>query len=89
MEKERRGFASLTPARRREIATLGGKAAHAKGTAHRFTPAEASAAGRKGGQASQRKLAERRKAEADATMAAPPVFELPNPSAPEPELGEG
>jgi hypothetical protein len=34
----------------REIASLGGKAAHAEGTAHEFTPAEASSAGRKGGQ---------------------------------------
>jgi hypothetical protein len=47
--KSRRGFASLTPERRREVATLGGKAAHAKGTAHEFTPAEAQIAGHKGG----------------------------------------
>jgi general stress protein YciG len=33
----------------KEIASLGGKAAHAKGTAHEWTPEEASAAGRLGG----------------------------------------
>jgi uncharacterized protein len=42
-----RGFASMDPAKQREIASKGGKAAHAKGTAHEFT----SEAGRKGGQA--------------------------------------
>jgi len=31
------------------IASKGGKAAHAKGTAHEFTPDEAREAGRKGG----------------------------------------
>lgn len=31
-----------------EIASLGGRAAHAKGVAHRWTPEEASRAGRKG-----------------------------------------
>lgn len=46
---KKRGFASLTPEKRREIASLGGRAAHAKGVAHRFTPAEAREAGRKGG----------------------------------------
>lgn len=43
----RKGFASLTPERRREIASLGGKTAHAKGTAHEFNTEEARAAGRK------------------------------------------
>ena len=33
------------------IASKGGKAAHAKGTAHKFTPEEAKRAGRKGGRA--------------------------------------
>ena len=37
------------PKRRREIAALGGRAAQAKGTAHRFNPKEAKAAGQKGG----------------------------------------
>lgn len=52
--KTRRGFAALSSERQREIASLGGKAAHAKGTAHEFTQAEAIAAGRKGGQATSK-----------------------------------
>lgn len=44
-----RGFASMHPERQKEIARKGGKAAHAKGTAHQWTPEEARAAGRKGG----------------------------------------
>jgi general stress protein YciG len=45
-----RGFASMSAERQREIARKGGKAAHEKGTAHEFTPDEARAAGRKGGE---------------------------------------
>jgi uncharacterized protein len=45
-----RGFASMDPQKQREIASRGGRAAHAKGTAHEFTPEEAREAGRKGGQ---------------------------------------
>jgi general stress protein YciG len=41
----------MDPAKQREIASKGGKAAHQKGTAHEFTPEEAREAGRKGGQA--------------------------------------
>ena len=48
-EKKPRGFAALTPERRRELASKGGASAHRSGRAHQFTPAEASAAGRKGG----------------------------------------
>ena len=47
----RRGFASMDKEKQRAIASKGGKAAHAKGTAHEFTPAEAREAGRKGGEA--------------------------------------
>lgn len=36
--------------RQREIASLGGRAAHERGTAHEFTPEEAREAGRKGGE---------------------------------------
>jgi uncharacterized protein len=50
-EKSLRGFAAMDRAKQRAIASKGGKAAHAKGTAHEFTPEEARAAGRKGGQA--------------------------------------
>jgi uncharacterized protein len=46
----RRGFASMDPERQREIASKGGRTAHAKGTAHKFTSEEAKKAGRKGGQ---------------------------------------
>ena len=48
-----RGFASMDPARVSEIASMGGKAAHAQGVAHEWTPDEARRAGRKGGQASR------------------------------------
>lgn len=44
-----RGFASMDRDKQREIAAKGGRAAHAKGTAHEWDSAEASAAGRKGG----------------------------------------
>jgi general stress protein YciG len=53
-KKARRGFAAMSAEKQREIASLGGKAAHAKGTAHEFSPDEAREAGRKGGQAAQR-----------------------------------
>ncbi len=53
-EKRRRGFAGMDPQKQREIASKGGKAAHAKGTAHEFTPEEAREAGRKGGRSSRR-----------------------------------
>ena len=52
--KRRRGFAVMDPARQREIASKGGKAAHEKGTAHRWSEQEAKEAGRKGGAASHR-----------------------------------
>jgi general stress protein YciG len=48
-KKSNRGFASMDPAKQREIASKGGRAAHEKGTAHQFTPDEAREAGRKGG----------------------------------------
>jgi general stress protein YciG len=51
--KERRGFASMSPEKQREIASKGGRAAHEKGTAHEWTSEEARSAGRKGGQISR------------------------------------
>jgi general stress protein YciG len=51
--KERRGFASMSPDKQREIASKGGRAAHAKGTAHEWSSDEAREAGRKGGMASR------------------------------------
>ena len=53
VRKERRGFASMSPEKQREIASKGGRAAHEKGTAHEWSADEARAAGRKGGQISR------------------------------------
>ncbi|HXG11515.1 MAG TPA: KGG domain-containing protein [Gemmataceae bacterium] len=54
-EKGKRGFAAMDPEKQRQIASMGGKAAHQKGTAHEFTPEEAREAGRKGGQAAHQR----------------------------------
>jgi uncharacterized protein len=53
IRKERRGFASMSPEKQREIASKGGRAAHQKGTAHEWSSDEAREAGRKGGMASR------------------------------------
>jgi len=50
-----RGFASMNKDKQRQIASKGGRAAHMKGTAHKWTSDEARAAGRKGGRARQKK----------------------------------
>jgi uncharacterized protein len=42
-----RGFAAMDPQRQREIASLGGRAAHQSGHAHEFNSEEAREAGRK------------------------------------------
>jgi general stress protein YciG len=55
MATQDRGFASMDREKQREIARKGGIAAHEKGTAHEWSPAEAREAGRKGGIASHRK----------------------------------
>jgi len=44
-DTSKRGFASMNPEQQREIAAQGGRAAHAKGTAHEFTSEEARRAG--------------------------------------------
>jgi uncharacterized protein len=49
MTSKPRGLAALTPEQRAAISSKGGRAAQAKGTAHRFTWAEACKAGRLGG----------------------------------------
>lgn len=49
-----RGFASMDQDKQRAIAAKGGRAAHASGNAHEFSPAEARVAGRKGGEAISR-----------------------------------
>ena len=54
MAIEDRGFASMDREKQREIARKGGRVAHEKGTAHKWTSDEAREAGRKGGVASHR-----------------------------------
>lgn len=53
MANSDKGFASMDREKQRAIASKGGKAAHAKGTAHVWTSEEAGAAGRKGGMVSR------------------------------------
>ncbi len=53
-----RGFAAMDPKRQREIASLGGRAAHQSGHAHEFTSEEARAAGKKRHQRAQAARAE-------------------------------
>jgi len=48
--KSNRGFASMDLTKQRQIASKGGKAAHAQGRAHEFTADEARNAGKKGGE---------------------------------------
>jgi hypothetical protein len=52
--RSNRGFASMDRSKQKEIASKGGRAAHAKGTAHEFDSGEARDAGRKGGVAVSR-----------------------------------
>ena len=52
-EKARKGFALLSQQRRQEIASAGGRTAHARGKAHTFTPEEAQAALKKRWQRSE------------------------------------
>ena len=47
-----KGLAALSPEKRREIARLGGIASHKQGKGHQWNPKEASAAGKRGGLAS-------------------------------------
>jgi uncharacterized protein len=56
----KRGFGSpnFGKDRQREIASKGGIVAHARGTAHEWTVAEAKVAGRKGGLAVKRRREE-------------------------------
>lgn len=50
-EKKKRGFAAMDRKKVAEIASKGGKAAHAAGTAHQFSSDEAREAGKRGGSA--------------------------------------
>ncbi len=49
MNKKPIGFATMTPEKRQAIASMGGRASHAKGTSHKWTSETARLAGRKGG----------------------------------------
>lgn len=51
MGGERSGFGSMNKEQQLKLASMGGTAAHKKGTAHEWTAEEARAAGRKGGKA--------------------------------------
>ena len=42
-----RGFAAMTPEERKALGSKGGKTAHERGTANKFTPETASVAGRR------------------------------------------
>ena len=80
-----KGFGLLTPERRREISSQGGKAAHRAGTAHRFTSEEAKAAGRVGGLVSRKRSMAVGALSASGAMGAPPEPEpkgLNGPAAP-------
>lgn len=44
----------MDPDKQKQIASIGGKAAHKKGTAHKWTSEEARIAGQKGGKVRQR-----------------------------------
>jgi len=59
MAIEDRGFASMDRTRQRELASKGGKKAHALKRAHQWTKEEAQAAGRKGGLARRKRDAEK------------------------------
>lgn len=55
--KKKRGFAALSPERLRELAVMGGRAAHAQGVGHKWTSETAREAGRKGGGAARKRRA--------------------------------
>lgn len=66
----KQGFASMDEAQRKLIASMGGKTAHAKGTAHQWTKETARLAGRKGGLRSAQTKRERKLAAAVVPQAA-------------------
>jgi uncharacterized protein len=70
--KARRGFATMSPQKQREIASKGGRMAHEKGAAHEWTVDEAREAGRKGGSTRHSRSA----------IAAPPDRLTPEPFEP-------
>ncbi len=66
-----KGFASMDKAKVAEIASKGGKAAHAQGRAHQFTSEEARAAGKRGGAAPHSSRGRKAKPADSAEKAAP------------------
>jgi len=52
---QKRGFAVMDENRQRQIASMGGRAAHQSGRAHEFSQEEARRAGQKGGKAGKGK----------------------------------
>jgi general stress protein YciG len=89
--KARRGFAVMDRDKQREIAAKGGRAAHEKGTAHRWSEEEAKEAGRKGGAASHRNAHRTgRNGSKDQLTSEPPTDEPPTdePSTEEPSTEE-
>lgn len=80
--KARRGFAVMDRDKQREIASKGGRAAHEKGTAHRWSEEEAKEAGRKGGAASHRNAHRTGPRQAKDSMTAEPVVEEPSTEEP-------
>lgn len=64
MDEKGRGFAGMDLEAHRKISSMGGKAAHEKGTAHEFNAEEARVAGKKGGAMTGKK---RREKEAEST----------------------
>lgn len=64
-KKSRRGFAAMSPEKRREIARMGGRTSHARGTANVFKEGkEAAEIGRRGGLAAHAKRRAAKAAEA-------------------------
>ncbi len=68
-DTSKRGFASMDQEKQREIASKGGRAAHASGNAHEFTSAEAREAGRKGGEVSGSRRSNKSKVNANESVA--------------------
>lgn len=55
MSKSKRGFASMDPERRRQLASQGGKTGAVRGTSYRWDAESASVAGKLGAQAKKQK----------------------------------
>ncbi len=59
-KKGKQGFASMNKEKQLLAASRGGKAAHAKGTAHKWNTKEAQIAGKKGGIKRQQQIKEQK-----------------------------